>query len=162
MVCAVPPHCLLEGLLPTLLALPLQPASFTPLADVREDGFNQARKATFLEVLKRTKGNLAQAAEVVGIHFSTVYNHVQADPVFRANVEIVKRHLAGKLVKSAYTVGARPEASGHADRKMLLRAWLPEEFGDKPAVAITFDLSSLTQQNGATIPGLSVTETPNE
>jgi len=152
----------LEASLPALLALPPQPASFTPLADVREDGFNQARKATFLEVLKRTKGNLAQAAEVVGIHFSTVYNHLQADPVFRANVEILKRQLTGKLIKSAYTVAARPEASGHADRKMLLRAWLPEEFGDKPGVSITFDLSSLTQQNGATIPGLSVIETPNE
>ena len=147
--------------MPTLFALPSQPTSFTPISELREDGFHLTKKAAFLEALRRSKGSIPTASELVGISNAAVYQHLQKDPEFRLGVELVKRELTGKLIHSAYRVGARPEASGHADRKMLLRAWLPEEFGDKPQVAITFDLSSLTQQNGATIPGLSVTETPN-
>ena len=151
--------------MPELLDLPLSSVSlpsFTPLADAREDGFTQARKIVFLLALRRTKGSLSQASELSGVAFSTVYSHLLKDPLFKLQVELIKRELAGKLVKTAYIVGKRAESSGHADRKMLLRAWLPEEFGDKPGVSITFDLSSLTQHNGAAIPGLSVTETPNE
>ena len=147
--------------MPELLDLPLSSASlpsFTPLADARKDGFTQARKTVFLLALRKAKGNMPQAAELSGVAFSTVYSHLLSDPLFKLQTELIKRELAGKLVKTAYIVGKRAESSGHADRKMLLRAWLPEEFGDKPGVSITFDLSSLTQQNGATIPGLTIHE----
>ena len=148
--------------MPEIETLPVAPASFTPLADLREDGFNQVRKDAFLIALGKSKGSIPRAAELIGISFATIYNHLQKDPFFKLNVELKKRELTGKLVKSAYTVAVRPEASGHADRKMLLKAWLPEEFGDRPSVAVMIDMASLTQAGGMPIPGLSATEPPTE
>lgn len=63
--------------------------------------FNARRKGTFLKVLGKT-GLINKSAAAAGVHPSTVYEHIQHDPEFKAEVERVRTDFNERLEAEAY------------------------------------------------------------
>lgn len=112
-------------------------------------GFNRAKKRRFLEAYEEALGNMTHACEVAGVEFSTLYKHFLGDPGFKREVDSVKAKLAQGLVGVSYNRATQPQ--GTQDRWKLIPAWAPQEYGEKPQVAIQVNAGEVKLADGSSI-----------
>ena len=124
------------------------PVTTLERANTQRNGFSQRKKLLFLRTLEDLAGDMAGASEAIGVSLDTIENHVHADTEFGAKVRVMRRGLAYKLLPVRYRVASQDSASGHPDAKMLLRAYLPEQFGDRPTLMLQVNGDVVTFSDG--------------
>lgn len=110
------------------------PFAITPRVAYKKRPFGERRQERFLTALRELRGNLALACKRARVPYTTMTSYRQANPGFDRTVRDIRAEFGGELVHVSAERALTPE--GFQDRHRLLQALLPEEFGDRPQVAI--------------------------
>ena len=110
--------------------------------------FTPERKRTFLKALSQVGGNLTKAAELVHVSWPCLWDHLQRDADFNLAVSVERKRLVYQVLEPVAMQNAiRPE--GFGDRKLLMSKLAPEQYGDRPSLAIQINGGLVAFQDGS-------------
>lgn len=114
--------------------------------------FDSAKKVEFirlaLEQAKRGEWpDLENLCDQFQINYRTFTRHIEQDPRFSEEWELVKRSVAHDIARTMHVHSKRP--GNYMDRVTLLRHLYPEEWGGEAKVSISADMSWIKKINDA-------------
>ena len=103
--------------------------------EVLQNGFSRRKKRAWLAAYNRFFPNMVMACKIARISLKTIEVHRKNDIEFETQVSIIKLDHVAQIENTAVE-HAKNADKGFQDRKMVLSAYKPELYGDRPLVAI--------------------------